>query len=248
VGTLSDIDNPALSPGDKAKILNRHIRAATLRRLQSDRVRFIRELTAGKRVLDLGCVDHAVTNQARRDWLHGHIKESAAELVGMDYEEAEIGKLREQGFDVVAGDATDFDLGRTFDIVVAGEFLEHLLNPLGFLNSVRKHLEPGGQLVLTVPNGNSLNYFVQNLFFGYETDGYDHVAFYTPLTLFNLLRKAGYELVSLAYLFPDTSFHHRSLLARVVVKLHRFLQYPICLLRPSLSRQIAVVATPSSFP
>ena len=46
----------------------------------------------------------------------------------------------------------NFDLGRTFDTVFAGELIEHLGNVDGFLSSARRHLEPGGQLVLTTPN------------------------------------------------------------------------------------------------
>ena len=104
-----------------------------------------------------------------------------------------------------------------------------------------RHLEPGGQLVLTVPNANSINYFIQNLLFGYETDGYDHVAFYTPMTLHNLLRKNGYAVKRVTFLMHDTSKYHRGA-ARAGVKLGRWLQMPLCWLRPSLCRQFAVVA------
>ena len=43
-------------------------------------------------------------------------------------------------------------LGRTFDLVVAQEIIEHLENPRHFLRQCRKLLAPGGGLLLTTPN------------------------------------------------------------------------------------------------
>ncbi|GIG41337.1 class I SAM-dependent methyltransferase [Cellulomonas phragmiteti] len=56
----------------------------------------------------------------------------------------------------VQGDMRGFDLGRTFDLVViAANSLLHLLTAedlVGCLRSVRRHLAPGGRLVLDVFN------------------------------------------------------------------------------------------------
>lgn len=221
------------------------IRAVTDRRVLPDRIPLMQDLVRGKRVLDIGCVEHSVENRERPDWVHGRLKETAAELLGLDYEVEDVRRMCELGFEVVAADATDFDLGRTFDVVVAGEVLEHLLNDQGFLASVRRHLKPGGQLVITVPHANSLNYFLQNLFFGYEIDGYDHVSFYTAMNLANLLRKSGYQLQRVVYLQPDTAGHHTRAGTRILVRIARVLQRIANRIRPSLARQIMVVATPA---
>jgi SAM-dependent methyltransferase len=58
--------------------------------------------------------------------------------------------------DWVQGDMRDFDLGRTFDlVVVAGNSLLHLhetADLVGCFRAVRAHLAPGGRLVLDVFN------------------------------------------------------------------------------------------------
>lgn len=233
---------PDLEPKDRARIKYAEIRRRTDRRIHGDRIAFLQELARGRKVLDIGCVEHSLANESRPDWVHGRLREVAAEILGMDYESEEVEKMRARGFNVVAADATNFDLGESFDVIVAGETIEHLLNAEGFLKSLRRHLRPDGVIVLTMPNANSLNYFLQNMIFGHEVDGYDHSAFYTPMTAFNLLSKTGFRLKQLAFFIPDTSHHHRSPATRAVVRLARWLQWAVCWVRPSLCRQMAVVA------
>ncbi len=49
------------------------------------------------------------------------------------------------------------DLGRTFDLVIASEVIEHVQDPLGLLTAVRRHLAPGGRLILTTPDAGSIS-------------------------------------------------------------------------------------------
>ena len=51
-------------------------------------------------------------------------------------------------FDAVAG--------KTFDVVVVSEVLEHQTHPAEFLDAVALHLAPGGLLLISIPNGHSL--------------------------------------------------------------------------------------------
>ena len=51
-------------------------------------------------------------------------------------------------------------INRRFDTIVAGEILEHMENPLQFLNNCYKLLKVNGKLVLTTPNATSLIYLV----------------------------------------------------------------------------------------
>lgn len=207
-----------------------------------DRLPVLKGLCRQRSILDVGCVEHDAANADRDGWLHGELCTVARECVGVDSAEAGILKLREKGYNVRCADATGFCLGRLFDAVVAGEVLEHLLNARGFLESARRHIRVGGRLILTVPNANSLNYFLQNLVYGYEVDGYDHVAFYTPLTLTNLLRKCGFELVSLCYVQPKLRVSHCTRWNRFVAKLSRVLQLPFVWLMPRLASELLVVA------
>lgn len=44
--------------------------------------------------------------------------------------------------------------GQTFDMVIASEVIEHVPDGPGLLREIHRKLEPGGTLILTLPNGN----------------------------------------------------------------------------------------------
>ncbi len=53
-------------------------------------------------------------------------------------------------------DALDLDLGRSFDLIVCADVLEHLKHPDGCLRFIRAHLAPGGRAVLSTPERDHL--------------------------------------------------------------------------------------------
>ena len=113
-----------------------------------DRFDVVLPLIRGGSVLDVGYA----SRYGRPDWLHGLLVENFPDVAGIDIDEETIVALQSKGLDVRLADAQDFDLDRKFDTVFAGEIIERLDDFHGFLTSVRRHLTPGGQLVLTTPN------------------------------------------------------------------------------------------------
>jgi len=122
------------------------------------RIGVLKRFARGKRVLDIGCVSHnfRFASGGSGRWLHQHIVDVAAECVGTDYDEAGIKEMREAGYDVVhadiTGDLTALIARGPFDVIVAGEIIEHLPAPQALLASAHELLRPGGKLVLTTPN------------------------------------------------------------------------------------------------
>lgn len=215
-------------------------------RLAFDRCKLLSNLVKGKNVLDIGCVEHSLENRKRGQWLHEHLRTSAASILGLDYEAAEVEKMRAAGYNVVAADATNFDLERQFDMVVAGELIEHINNAGLFLTCVHKHLKPGGTLVMTTPNANCLIYFVENLLLGREIDNPDHVCIYTPVTMGKLLERHGFALEHTTFLAENTIYCHKHPAAKMMVAIKLFLQLVIGLLRPSICHHMVVIARKSS--
>lgn len=76
-------------------------------------------------------------------------------LHGFDISEPSLDKLRAKGFE---GYIWDCDGGRcpmpddTYDLVIASELIEHLVNTDTFVAEVRRILKPGGHLLISTPN------------------------------------------------------------------------------------------------
>ncbi len=159
-----------------------------------DRFEAVRPLIMGSSVLDVGCA----SRYGKPDWLHGLLRVEISDLVGIDINETTIRELQGQGFDARVADAQDFDLERTFDTVFAGELIEHLDDFHGFLQSTRRHLSPGGRLVLTTPNG----FYVGNFLYRWGGHGQvhpEHTCWFCEDTLRSLLERNGFSAVDISF-------------------------------------------------
>ncbi len=207
------------------------------------RIDVLLDFVSGKRVLDLGCVEHESSIADNQNWwLHGLIKKRAVSVRGVDYDNKAVADLRNKGYDVCVADVENMELNEQYDVVMAGELLEHLTNHRSFFESVKRHLARDGVLVASVPNANSVNYFLQTLLFGHEVDAWDHAVFFTPVTLTVMLRKCGFTPTKVILYQPDEIYHHDNLVHRVAAYIFNKIQQCICWIRPSMARGIVVVA------
>src|SRR5579864_1348467 len=99
----------------------------------------------GRRVLDLGCRTGALASYYAK----------GNDVVGVDVDHEALARASERlGIETVWADVEEglpFDDAR-FDVVVAGEILEHLADPHSAVAQVRRVLRPGGMFVGSVPN------------------------------------------------------------------------------------------------
>lgn len=181
------------------------------------RVDFIREACRGKKVLHLGCTNYPYTDEAiANDMLLHHDLESVAEqLFGIDADEVGIEVLKANGAaNIFAADLEHLDvleLDETFDVIVAGEMIEHLNNPGLFLNGIKRFMNQDSRLILT-----TINAYCAMRFFWYGLRGKrgrtefvhpDHVAYYSYSTLKLLVERHGMRAER--FLFYDIGLEHR---------------------------------------
>ena len=166
----------------------------------ADLTTFIGEFVRGKKVLDIGCMDHTARASSDERWLHGHVARNAGSVLGLDILESDVAELRQQGFNMVCDDAITADLGDTFQTIIAGELIEHIEDPGKFLRNMRKHLTSDGELLLTTPNVFFALHFIESIFKSpYNTWNSQHVAWYCYFTLENLLNRTGLTAVRCIY-------------------------------------------------
>jgi SAM-dependent methyltransferase len=161
---------------------------------------FITKHCRGRNVLDVGCVDHTADAASTSDWLHATIGSVARSSLGVDTAESEVAALAARGYAVEVGDAERLQLNRKFDVVVAGDVIEHLSNIGQFLESAKRHLVPGGVLVITTPNTFSIDQFARALAANYVSVNPEHTVSLDPAVTWELARRFGFTPVDFAWL------------------------------------------------
>jgi SAM-dependent methyltransferase len=146
-----------------------------------------------KRVLELGCTVGHMTRA---------LFQQGCTVVGVELDPAAAARAREVAEEVIVG---DLDRPATlatltpgqFDVVLAGDVLEHLRDPLAPLQASRRLLKPGGELIVSIPNVAHGDVRLRLLEgeFPYQPFGLldtTHLRFFTWQTVKELLHAAGY--------------------------------------------------------
>jgi 2-polyprenyl-6-hydroxyphenyl methylase/3-demethylubiquinone-9 3-methyltransferase len=163
------------------------------------RLAFVRRhVSAGDRVLDVGCGEGMFA---------GELAATGARVTGIDVAREPLRRAAERhpGLDLrlVSAEPPSWSLSDgAFDVVWAGEVLEHVADTAGFLSEVRRVLRSGGTLVLSTPDHGPLVRLVLGVsapaFARHFDPRSDHLRFYTRGTLATLLEDFRFEAVRLA--------------------------------------------------
>ena len=182
-----------------------------------DRLATIEKYCKGKKVLHLGCSNSPYTaaSLASGSLLHFDLQKVASELYGFDFDDEGLKLLADQGtpnlYKADLEHLEDVELNETFDVIVAGEMIEHLDNPGLFLTGIKRFMNTETKLVIT-----TINAFSGMRFFWYgltrnhgrnEPVHPDHVAYYSYSTLNLLLKRHGLDVSK--FMFYDMGAEHR---------------------------------------
>lgn len=185
------------------------------------RVDYLMQACRGRRVLHLGCANQPYTAATLADGslLHLRLQAIAAELWGLDGDADALDLLRRNG----CGRLVQADLqalaqlpqaafgGLAFDVIVAGEVIEHLPNPGLFLQGVQALMASHTTLLLTTVNAYCgfrwATYALRGRRGRREPVHPDHVAYYSLATLRRLTEACGLE--TRRALFYDLGREHR---------------------------------------
>jgi SAM-dependent methyltransferase len=213
------------------------------------RLEFLDEICRNRSVLHFGCTNWPYTQATLEagSLLHLRLGRIARDLWGLDSDLEGLRTLEAHGVsNLVPGDAEELascPLDRTFEIVVAGEILEHLSNPGLFLRGARRFLAPQGRLVLSTVNAYCGFRFAQYFFRGRggsaEPVHPDHVAYYSYRTLTHLLAREGYAVE--AFRFYDLGHEHLPFVPRRI----RFANRLFVRLAPWMADGVLAVCRPA---
>ena len=145
-----------------------------------------------RQVLDVGCGEGRFAEElARRGFA----------VVGVDVAQEPLrrARAREPALDLrlVPAEGPWPLADASFDLVWAGETIEHVADTVGWLSQVRRVLRPGGRLLLSTPAHGRLTTLALALS-GSRFDAHfepraDHLRFYSHRSLARLLVESGFE-------------------------------------------------------
>ncbi len=137
-------------------------------------------------ILDLGSQEGS---------LHNFLKENLknSKLIGVDI-------VKNDNVDVVCDLNEKIPFEDNYaDTIIAGEIIEHLLNPYLFLKECYRVLRKNGVLILTTPNMTSLTYILKKQSIGKDLTIYKrqdpHIYGFSMEMMEILLKKTGFKIV-----------------------------------------------------
>lgn len=165
------------------------------------------------RVLDLGCGAGMISATIRE-------LTDAQEIWGVEVvpEVAEEARRNPALDRVLSGDIEDLldQLPEgAFSHIVAGDVLEHLVDPWAVVKRLRLCLAPGGKFICSIPNIRNFSFILELLVrrrFAYRDSGVmdrTHLRFFTRKDVRLMFREAGYEDIRIGPVRPKKALHKR---------------------------------------
>lgn len=172
--------------------------------------KLICELCKDKDVLDMGCVHHSYKTALALgdDWLHKRLKDVSKSIVGIDILGEDARKLNAMGFNIIEANAESFNLNRTFDVIVAGDLIEHLSNIGLFLARVEKHMHSNSICIITTPNPFNIEQSMRAIFDNYIGVNEEHTTWLDPRVMYETISRTGLDIVDFYWI--KTRFFYSS--------------------------------------
>ncbi len=169
----------------------------------------LKELRPGDRVLDVGCGTGEFT---------ARMAQAGARAIGVDVAEAALERARarhpELDFRLVPFDGPLPFEDNSFEVVWAGEVIEHVADTARWLSEVRRVLAPGGRLLISTPSHGRLVVALHGVETFSDPLG-DHLHLYTRRSLEALLREFAFGEIQVRAV-EGPPLLRRTLLARAV--------------------------------
>jgi hypothetical protein len=146
----------------------------------------------------LGCTDWPLTAERAKAGilLHQSLLAAGSDVVGLDLDQNGVDFFNSNGLGpCIAGNVETISLaevgGKPFDVILAGEIIEHVENPGLFLRSCLPLIAKDGILIITTINAYCL-FRIARYLFGREVVHEDHNYYFSARVLERLTSRCGY--------------------------------------------------------
>lgn len=201
------------------------------------------QLCEGKDVLDIGCIDHGYNTalELGDKWLHKKIGKVAKSLIGIDLLEEDANLLNKEGYNIIAANAENFKTGKKFDVINAGDIIEHLTNIGEFLENVRLHLKDDGLFIITTPNPFNIEQFFMIMLYGHISVHEQHTVWIDPRVMWETVRRHHFYIDEFYWIETRFKIFNMPEDKRILHKAINTLVEFFMKMRPSYNRDYCVV-------
>lgn len=184
-------------PFDRIKFNETKYKDFKLSDLDKERIEAVLFLSgSGKKILDVGCCDGTIGKK---------LIDNGNEVFGVDIAKECVEQAVRSGIKAQVCNLEEgfFNFGFRFDLVLAGEIIEHIEDTNFFLQNIRKVLREQGSVIITTPNLATLGrrfllLFGKNPHIEVSPEPYSagHLRYFVKDTLFWLLEKNGFRITA----------------------------------------------------
>jgi len=171
--------------------------------------KLICELSKNKDVLDIGCIGHSYETALSLgdSWLHKQLKDVSKSIVGIDSLGEDARKLNKMGFNIISANAESFNLNRTFDVIVAGDLIEHVSNIGLFLARIEMHMHSNSICIITTPNPFNIEQVMLAIFENHIAVNDEHTTWLDPKVMYETISRTNLHIVDFHWI--ETRFRFR---------------------------------------
>lgn len=109
----------------------------------ADIYKFASDIQAPKKVLEVGCGAGGILSVFR---------ENKCDVLGLDFDANYLNFAKENDIQVRCGSIDQLNQGECFDLIILSHVLEHIIEPIKFLELLSEHLNENGILYIEVPS------------------------------------------------------------------------------------------------
>ncbi len=185
---------------------------------------------SAKNILELGCGEGMFGSYLRENL--------GAKVVGIEIESKFATKAKKDLDKVYIGDAETIIKklpAKSFDVIVANDVLEHMVDPYSVLKEAKRILKKNGVVVSSIPNMRNFHviyHLVRHGQWEYVESGIldrTHLRFFTQKSIRNMYERLGYEVVQHEGIFEENNlpmmFKLANILARGKISDMKYVQF-----------------------
>ncbi|MCL2650006.1 MAG: class I SAM-dependent methyltransferase [Candidatus Azobacteroides sp.] len=176
--------------------------------VNKSRIEKIIDICRDKNIIHLGCADHLPLIEKKireKRWLHKILIENTNNCFGIDNNQEAVDFIKNtlkinDVYDLdITKETPDFPQNIEFDYILLGEIIEHIDNPVEFLQIIReKFKDRCKKIIITVPNVFCLS-TINDIKRNKENINTDHRYWFSPFTLTKIALISGYKDIEFSF-------------------------------------------------